>query len=170
MTCRVLGLSRQPYYRWLAEPVTDAEWEQAHLANAIFDAHRDDPEFGYRFLADEVHQAGVDACDRTVWRIGRDNGCWSAFGKPKSRTRGQPGTPAHDDLVRRDFTTKAASAYRSTCTAASSNAASAGRRRSARPPRSGITSGQETTPISTSRSRLTAVRLSGTPSRIGPMG
>ena len=25
VTCRVLKLSRQPYYRWLADPVTDAE-------------------------------------------------------------------------------------------------------------------------------------------------
>ena len=54
MTCRVLKIARQPYYRWLAEPVTDAEWIQAHRANALFDAHREDPEFGYRFLADEA--------------------------------------------------------------------------------------------------------------------
>jgi hypothetical protein len=46
VACRVLKLARQPYYRWLANPVTDREWEQAHLANALFDAHRDDPEFG----------------------------------------------------------------------------------------------------------------------------
>ena len=25
VTCRVLQLARQPYYRWLANPVTDAE-------------------------------------------------------------------------------------------------------------------------------------------------
>ena len=37
-------------------PVTDGELDEAHLANAIFDAHRDDPEFGYRFLADEVRR------------------------------------------------------------------------------------------------------------------
>jgi transposase InsO family protein len=69
-----------------------------------FDAHRDDPEFGYRFLADEVRQAGFEACDRTVWRICRDNGWWSVFGKPRSRKTTRSGTPAHDDLVRRDFT------------------------------------------------------------------
>ena len=51
VTCRVLKIARQPYYRWLANTVTDAEWDEAHLANAVFDAHRDDPEFGYRFLA-----------------------------------------------------------------------------------------------------------------------
>ena len=48
VTCRVLKLARQPYYRWLANPVTDAEYLEAHRANALFDAHRDDPEFGYR--------------------------------------------------------------------------------------------------------------------------
>jgi len=25
VTCRVLKLSRQPYYRWLADPITDSE-------------------------------------------------------------------------------------------------------------------------------------------------
>jgi len=39
VTCRVLKLTRAPYYRWLASPVTDREWEQAHTANALFDAH-----------------------------------------------------------------------------------------------------------------------------------
>ena len=48
VTCRVLKLARQPYYRWLANPVTAREVRQAYLANALFDAHRDDPEFGHR--------------------------------------------------------------------------------------------------------------------------
>ena len=58
VTCRVLKLARQPYYRWLAAPVGDRELDQAYLANAVFDAHRDDPEFGYRLLADEARDAG----------------------------------------------------------------------------------------------------------------
>ncbi|WP_200697108.1 hypothetical protein [Streptomyces sp. MBT51] len=48
VTCRVLKLARQPYYRWLASPVTDTELAEAYRANALFDAHRDDPEFGHR--------------------------------------------------------------------------------------------------------------------------
>lgn len=107
VTCRVLKIARQPYYRWLAAPVTDAELAEAHLANAIFDAHRDDPEFGYRFLADEVRDSGHVTCDRRVWRICRDNGWWSVFGKPKNRRKGPPGTPAHDDLVHRNFSAEA---------------------------------------------------------------
>jgi putative transposase len=74
VTCRVLNIARQPYYRWLAQPVTDAVVVKAQLANAVFDAHCDDPEFGYRFLADEARQAGHPTCDRTVWRICRDHG------------------------------------------------------------------------------------------------
>lgn len=50
VTCRVLTLARQRCYRWLAHPITDAELTLAHRTNALFDAHGDDPEFGYRFL------------------------------------------------------------------------------------------------------------------------
>jgi putative transposase len=107
VTCRVLKLCRAQYYRWLQRPVTDGELDEAWLANAIFDAHRDDPEFGYRFLADEVRLAGHDVSDRVVWRICRDNAWWSVFGKPKRSKGSKPGAPAHDDLVRRDFTADA---------------------------------------------------------------
>lgn len=71
MTCRVLHIARQPYYRWLAHPVTDAEWVEAHRANALFDAHHDDPEFGYRFLADEAREAGQVMAERTATRNSR---------------------------------------------------------------------------------------------------
>lgn len=50
---RVLKLCRAQYYRWLAPPVTEAELAWAHRANALFDAHRDDPAFGYRYLHEE---------------------------------------------------------------------------------------------------------------------
>jgi hypothetical protein len=39
LTCRVLTLARHPYYRWLADPVTDSELVEAYRANALFDAH-----------------------------------------------------------------------------------------------------------------------------------
>jgi len=108
VTCRVLKLCRQQYYRWRDEPITDAELEEAWLATAIFDAHQDDPEFGYRFLADEVRAgAHPNVSDRVVWRICRDNQWWSVFGKPKRGKGSKPGAPAHDDLVRRNFTADA---------------------------------------------------------------
>jgi hypothetical protein len=69
VTCRVLNIARQPYYRWLAHPVTDAELAEAYRADALFDAHRDDPEFGYRFMADEARAAGQPMVERTAWKI-----------------------------------------------------------------------------------------------------
>ena len=69
VACRVLKLARQPYYRWLANPVTESELVQAYRANALFDAHGDDPEFGYRFLADEASDVGEVMAELTAWRI-----------------------------------------------------------------------------------------------------
>jgi hypothetical protein len=108
VTCRVLGLARQPYCRWLNNPVTEAELTEAYRANALFDAHRDDPEFGHRFLADEARAAGEAMAERTAWRICRDN-CWrSTFGKRTGRGKNaKPGPPVHDDKVRRVFTATA---------------------------------------------------------------
>lgn len=98
MTCRVLKLSRQPYYRWLRRPITDAELAEAYRANALFDAHQDDPEFGYRYLADEADTGGQPMAVRTAWRLCSDNGWFSAFGKAKAKKGKRPGPPVHDDL------------------------------------------------------------------------
>ena len=56
----------------LTAPVTD--WTAGHRANALVDAHRDDPEFGHRFLADEARDAGRAMAERTAWRICSANG------------------------------------------------------------------------------------------------
>ena len=88
VTCRVLKLHRQHYYAWLADPVTGAEWTLAHRANAIFDAHRDVPEFGYRFLLDEARDAGQAMAERTAWRICADNGWWSALRQEEAILQG----------------------------------------------------------------------------------
>ncbi len=74
-------------------PVPDADLVDAYRANALFDAHGEDPEFGYRFLIDEAAEAGEPMAARTAWRICSTNGWWSAFGKPKKGKAGKPGPP-----------------------------------------------------------------------------
>jgi hypothetical protein len=69
VTRRVLEIGRQPYYRWLVNPVPEAEQTAANRANVLFDAHRDDPEFGYRFLVDEALVAGEPMAERTARKI-----------------------------------------------------------------------------------------------------
>ncbi|BCO94410.1 IS3 family transposase [Mycobacterium intracellulare] len=103
MTRRVLKLARQPYYRWRANPITDAELVEAYRANALFDAHGEDPEFGYRYLVEEAREAGEPMAERTAWRICSQQQLWSVFGKKRDKN-GKPGPPVHDDLVQRDFT------------------------------------------------------------------
>jgi hypothetical protein len=95
----VLGLARQPYHRWLAAPVTTADLDWAYRANALFDAHRDDAEFGYRLLVDEAADACQPMAARTAWAICAANGWWSAFGKPARGKHRQAGPPVHDDLL-----------------------------------------------------------------------
>jgi putative transposase len=103
VTCRVLKIARQPYYRWLAEPVTASDLVAAYRADALFDVHRDDPEFGYRFLLDEAAANGQPMAELTAWAICAANRWWSAFGKPRRGKGGRPGPPVHDDQVNRVF-------------------------------------------------------------------
>ncbi len=104
VSCRVLKLARQPYYRWLANPITESELIEAYRANALSDARVDDPEFGYRLLADGAADSGQVMARRTAWRICSTNGWFSVFSKKKRDKAGKPGPPMHEDLVGRDFT------------------------------------------------------------------
>ncbi|WP_281450342.1 IS3 family transposase [Paenarthrobacter nitroguajacolicus] len=106
VTCRVLGFSKQGYYRWRASPVTERDWVDAHLVNAALNIHADDPAFGYRFIADELPGKGITAGENRVQRLCKDHGIWSVFSKKRGLNR-RPGPPVHDDLVERDFTAAA---------------------------------------------------------------
>ena len=77
LTCGVLGFSAQAFYKWQARPVCRRDYDDAHLVNAIRDVHEDDPEFGYRFISDELERAGHTACERRVWRLCSDHRIWS---------------------------------------------------------------------------------------------
>lgn len=106
VTCRVLGFSKQAYYKWKARPVSQRDWDDAHLINAAYDIHHDDPAFGYRFLADELAAHGITASDNRVARLCSMQRIWSVFAKKKGLHR-RSGPPVHDDLVRRQFTATA---------------------------------------------------------------
>ncbi|KTR40742.1 integrase [Curtobacterium oceanosedimentum] len=103
VACRVLGFSKQAFYRWRADPVSQRDWEDAHLTNAAVDAHRDDLTFGYRFIADDLVAAGHRASERRVWRLCSQQRLWSLHAKKRGLHR-KAGPPVHDDRVRRAFT------------------------------------------------------------------
>lgn len=106
VTCGVLKLVRQDYYRWRSEPVGPAARLRAHRVAALVAAHIDDPQAGYRVLADDVSAKGVRMSYRTAWRLCSMNGLWSSYGKPKrgrAKSGGIGSAPAYPDWVNRVF-------------------------------------------------------------------
>jgi putative transposase len=103
VTCRVLGFSKQAFYKWCADPVSQRDWDDAHLINTARDIHHDDPEFGYRFIADELADRGITASRNRVNRLCTLQRIFSVHSKKRGINR-KPGPPVHDDLVVRQFT------------------------------------------------------------------
>ena len=75
------------------------------MTNAIVDVHADDPEFGYRFIADELERrrpSGERAAG--VAAVPRPPGLVDDHEERPSQRRGKtPGPAVHDDLVQRNF-------------------------------------------------------------------
>jgi len=102
-TCRVLGFSKQAFYAWKAAPVSQRDWDDAHLINAAMDVHADDPTFGYRFIHDELELTHGHVVGRNrVHRLCRQQGIVSVIVKRRGKGKG-PGPAVHDDLVQRQF-------------------------------------------------------------------
>ncbi len=64
----MLGFFKQATYTWKADPVMDRDWADAHLINGALDVHRDNPAFGYRFIADELKDQGLATGENQVQR------------------------------------------------------------------------------------------------------
>jgi transposase InsO family protein len=106
VTCRVLGFSKQAFYKWLANPVTQRDWDDAHLIHAAREIHHDDLGFGYRFIRDGLAEQGIVASRNRVNRLCTISRLWSVHSRKRGLSR-RPGPPVHDDLVERDFTAAA---------------------------------------------------------------
>ncbi|MGY4649588.1 transposase InsO family protein [Mycobacterium sp. URHB0021] len=105
VTCRVLTLALPALLPLAGQPRYRRRAGAGLLANALFDAHRDDPEFGYRFLVAEADDAGQPMAERTAPVRTTAGGVRS--GSANGAKTGKVGPPVHDDLVGRDFTADA---------------------------------------------------------------
>jgi transposase InsO family protein len=85
------------------QPRSKREIADAQLIGVLRELHTKDPEFGYRFLTDELHALGYQASERRVWRLCRLAGIRSVITKRKTRYK-KALPPVHDDLVKRVFT------------------------------------------------------------------
>jgi len=106
VTCRVLGFTEQAFYKWRANPVTQRHYDDAHLIDAARDIHADDPEFGYRFIADELQALGITGGENRVARLCSQERIWSIHAKKRGLNR-KAGPPVHDDHVKPVFTAPA---------------------------------------------------------------
>ena len=104
VACRVLGFSKQAFYQWLREPVSARQAEEVLLLAAIRKIHEDDPEFGYRFIADELVALGWRVSERRVWRLCKVAGITSVIVRTRRGKGSRPGPAVHDDRVKRVFT------------------------------------------------------------------
>ena len=99
VACRVLGLSTQGYYKWLKDPVSQRDWDDAHLIDVLYEAHADDPTLGYRFLTDELNiEYGINVGENRVHRLCHIAGITASHHKKRSKA-GTAGPPPHDDLL-----------------------------------------------------------------------
>ncbi|GAA2087454.1 hypothetical protein GCM10009823_01820 [Brevibacterium salitolerans] len=103
VSCRVLKLTRQPYYRWRNNPIRDADVLRAYRINALHDAHEDDPTFGYRYLADEARRAGWRMSRQTAWKLCSQAGILSSAQRRRRGKGKKAGPPVFDDHVQRVF-------------------------------------------------------------------
>ncbi|WP_344328628.1 IS3 family transposase [Aeromicrobium halocynthiae] len=99
VTLRVLGLSRAGYYKWLNDPVSQRDWDDAHLLNLIHEIHADDATLGYRFITDELDlEHGISVGENRVHRLCRIAGIHASHHKKRSKP-GSTGPAPHDDLL-----------------------------------------------------------------------
>ncbi len=96
---RVLGLSRQGYYKWLTDPVCQRDWDDAHLLDVILEVHEDDATLGYRLITDELaDEHGITVGENRVHRLCKSAGIYASHHKKRSKA-GTTGPPPHDDLL-----------------------------------------------------------------------
>lgn len=98
VACRVLGLTTAGYYKWLKDPVSQRDWDDAHVIDVIRDIHEDDATLGYRFIADELADVGIVASENRVWRLCSTAGVFASHHRRRGKS-GKPGPAVHDDLL-----------------------------------------------------------------------
>lgn len=103
-TCAVLGIARQPFYRWRHQPQSDAQLRRARLMREAKRIHAANPTWGYRLIADELHAQDFSVSVRTVWSICHEAGIMSNThpAKPVKKKHAKS-VPVAEDKVQRCF-------------------------------------------------------------------
>jgi putative transposase len=103
VACRMLKVSRSGYYEWRGRPVSERDWDDAHLLNEIRDVHvASRATYGAPRVHAELKLGRGHRIGRK--RVARLMRTAELQGICHRRKRGQRPAPAvHDDLVQRSF-------------------------------------------------------------------
>ena len=102
--CRVLGVSRQGYYKYvesLNKPPKHAELLAA--IRAIIEEDEFNDKYGRERIYDTLVLRGWDISPSTVYRVCRDNGILNKPNKPKGLTKQEKEAYKNDDLLKGNF-------------------------------------------------------------------
>lgn len=103
-TCAVLGIARQPFYRWRKQPHSDAQVRRTMVMRHIKGIHEANPTWGYRLIADELHAQGIRVSVRTVWSICHEAGIMSNTHRAQpAKKKISVSVPVAEDKVQRHF-------------------------------------------------------------------
>ena len=106
--CRVAGVSRQAYYEWKEKEATgptDAQWDEAHLVNEMYDIHADSDEtYGSPRMTGELRRRGYCVNHKRTERLMRLHGIVGVTPRLSVRTTIRDDlAPPLPDLIGRDF-------------------------------------------------------------------
>lgn len=104
--CQVMGVSRSGFYQRKTEPVTEAELNEAYLANTIVDIHAmSRRSYGAPRVTAELNLGMNISCNhKKVERIMRECSVQGIHRRRRGgSTRRDPNAASADDLVARDF-------------------------------------------------------------------
>ena len=91
VTCRVLKIARQPYYRWLARPGHRRRARRGLPGERVVRRPPRRPRVRLPVPRRRGPRRRPADGERTAWRICSDNGWWSVFGKKRGKNGKKPG-------------------------------------------------------------------------------
>ena len=110
MLCRIGGVSRAAYYKWLHREIPRQETENQRIANEIEKIHEESPDKGYRRIRDELERYhDIKANDKRVLRICRKLNVKSTIKYSNNGCTRQAANPQYiaENLLNREFTAEA---------------------------------------------------------------
>ena len=110
MLCRIGGVSRAAYYKWLHREIPRQETENQRIADEIEKIHEESPDKGYRRIRDELKRYhDIKANDKRVLRICRQLNVKSTIKYSNNGCTRQAANPQYiaENLLNREFTAEA---------------------------------------------------------------